>query len=77
MGNWQAPAGHPISVEEAKALMAGDLGDVYRSILKVMAGPSLPSPLSTSPYWPKAHQSSWRQPFNQSRLRPVTAETEA
>jgi hypothetical protein len=31
--DWKAPDGHPISIERAKELMAGDLGRVYRSIL--------------------------------------------
>lgn len=39
MDNWQAPTGHPISVEQAKALMAGALGDVYRGILKACCAP--------------------------------------
>jgi hypothetical protein len=37
--DWQAPEGHPISVERAKELMAGDLGDVYRNILKTSCAP--------------------------------------
>jgi hypothetical protein len=34
VNEWQPPAGHPISVEKAKELLAGDLPDVYRDILK-------------------------------------------
>lgn len=32
--NWFPPEGHPISIEKAKELIAGDLGDVYRRILR-------------------------------------------
>lgn len=32
--NWAPPEGHPISIEKAKELIAGDLGDVYRRILR-------------------------------------------
>lgn len=31
--NWLPPEGHPISLEKAKQLLAGELGDVYRRIL--------------------------------------------
>jgi len=31
--NWFPPEGHPISIEKAKELIAGALGDVYRKIL--------------------------------------------
>ncbi|MDO9533224.1 MAG: hypothetical protein Q7O12_14005 [Deltaproteobacteria bacterium] len=31
--NWSPPEGHPISLEKAKRLLAGDLGDVLRKIL--------------------------------------------
>jgi len=34
-----APIGHPISIEEAKRHMAGDLADVYRDILKKCCAP--------------------------------------
>ena len=33
MKDWKPPAGHPISTDKAKQLLAGDLGDVYRDIL--------------------------------------------
>lgn len=39
MDDWQMPVGHPISVEKAKALMAGPLADVYRSILMASCAP--------------------------------------
>lgn len=31
--NWSPPEGHPISLENAKRLLAGDLGAVLRKIL--------------------------------------------
>ena len=37
--NWRPPEGHPITVDQAKALLAGDLGDVYRDILKASCVP--------------------------------------
>lgn len=37
--NWQALEGHPISLEKAQALLVGDLGDVYRNILKTSCAP--------------------------------------
>ena len=39
MDSWQAPKGHPLSMEKAKELLAGDLGDVYRNILKTSCAP--------------------------------------
>jgi hypothetical protein len=39
MSDWQMPEGHPISVENAKELMAGPLADVYRDILKKSCAP--------------------------------------
>ena len=30
---WGPPVNHPISIEKAKELLAGNLGDVYRQIL--------------------------------------------
>jgi hypothetical protein len=38
-GEWKPPQGHPLSVEKARSLMAGDLGDVYRDILKGCCAP--------------------------------------
>ena len=32
--NWRPPDGHPITVGRAKALLADELGDLYRDILK-------------------------------------------
>lgn len=32
--NWRPPEDHPISVEKAKELLSGDLGEVYREILR-------------------------------------------
>jgi hypothetical protein len=37
--DWQPPKGHPITIEEAKTLLAGDLGDIYRDILKTSCVP--------------------------------------
>lgn len=34
MNNFSFPDGHPITIDKAKASIAGDLGDVYRNILK-------------------------------------------
>lgn len=39
MNGSHAPEGHPLSIEKAKELMAGDLGDVYRNILKTCCAP--------------------------------------
>jgi hypothetical protein len=39
MEDWKAPEGHPISIEKAKELMAGDLPDVYRDILRKCCAP--------------------------------------
>jgi hypothetical protein len=39
MKNVQAPEGHPISIERAKELMAGNLADVYRDILSTSCAP--------------------------------------
>lgn len=39
MKAWEAPEGHPISIEKAKELMAGDLADVYRDILRKCCAP--------------------------------------
>jgi hypothetical protein len=36
---WKAPAGHPLSIEKAKELMAGDLGEMYRAILRGCCAP--------------------------------------
>lgn len=36
---WQPPEGHPLTIERAKALMAGNLDHVYRSILKASCAP--------------------------------------
>ena len=36
---WRPPEGHPLTVERAKALIAGDLGHVYRSILRASCAP--------------------------------------
>ena len=37
--DWKPPEGHPLTIEKAKALMAADLGDVYRSILSACCAP--------------------------------------
>jgi hypothetical protein len=36
---WSPPENHPISIQEAKRLLAGDLGAVYRSILATSCAP--------------------------------------
>jgi hypothetical protein len=36
---WKPPEGHPLSIEQAKALIAGDLGNAYRAILKGCTAP--------------------------------------
>lgn len=36
---WKPPEGHPISVERAKELMAGELADVYRGIVSAACAP--------------------------------------
>jgi hypothetical protein len=36
---WKPPEEHPISIERAKELMAGDLADVYRDILRRCCAP--------------------------------------
>lgn len=39
MTGWPRPVQHPISLESAKKLIAGDLGKVYRDILKMSCAP--------------------------------------
>jgi hypothetical protein len=36
---WMPPEGHPTTIEKAKALLEGDLGQVYRSILEASCAP--------------------------------------
>jgi hypothetical protein len=36
---WRPPEGHPISLEKARELLASDLGDVYRAILRKSCAP--------------------------------------
>jgi hypothetical protein len=36
---WKRPEGHPLTIERAKELMGGDLGDVYRSITSRCCAP--------------------------------------
>lgn len=37
--DWQPSENHPITIEQAKILLAGDLGNVYRDILKKSCAP--------------------------------------
>lgn len=37
--NWQPPEGHPITVERARILLAGDLGYAYRDFLQASCAP--------------------------------------
>lgn len=37
--NWSPPEGHPLSEEQALQLLQGDLGDVYRNILRGCCAP--------------------------------------
>jgi hypothetical protein len=37
--DWKPPAGHPLTIVQAKALLAGDLGHAYRSILSSCCAP--------------------------------------
>jgi hypothetical protein len=39
MKAWEVPEGHPISIEKAKEIMAGDLADVCRDILRKCCAP--------------------------------------
>lgn len=39
MNDWNPPPGHPISMEKAKELLAGDLGKAYRDILAKCCAP--------------------------------------
>jgi hypothetical protein len=37
--NWQPPPNHPITLERARELARGELGDVYRNILRAACLP--------------------------------------
>lgn len=37
--DWRPPQNHPLTIEQAKVLLAGNLGDVYRAILRGACAP--------------------------------------